>query len=191
MTYARLVCGVAVSAALGLAPLAARADGGCSADIASLGKQIGSMSGLGAPVSQPDTGQDVGKDNAGQMSQQASGSGTDKSGTNLATGGSAGTVGGAAGAVGGGGSGKQADAVASGQVATSSADVRRQSAGKPTMAQQAVQDQGKGDGNATMASDDKVSQAKAALQRATDLNAKGDQSCAQAVTEARNLMPQH
>ena len=61
MTYARLVCGVAVSAALGLAPLAARADGGCSADIASLGKQIGSMSGLGAPVSQPDTGQDVGR----------------------------------------------------------------------------------------------------------------------------------
>lgn len=189
MNRARLVCGIAFSTALGLAPLAARADGGCSADIASLGKQIGSMSGLGAPVSQPDTGQDVGKANAGQMDKQAAGS--DKAGTTLAKGGSAGTVGGAAGAVGGGAMGKQADAVASGQVATSSADVRRQSAGKPTMAQQAVQDGGKGDGNATMASDDKVSQAKAALQRATDLNAKGDKSCAQAVTEARNLMPQH
>ena len=191
MNHARLVCGIAFSAALGLAPLAARADGGCSADIASLGKQIGSMSGLGAPVSQPDTGQDVGKGNAGQMDKQAAGSGTDKAGTTLAKGGSAGTVGGAAGAVGGGAMNKQADAVASGQVATSSADVRRQSAGKPTMAQQAVQDGGKGDGNATMAADDKVSQAKAALQRATDLNAKGDKSCAQAVTEARNLMPQH
>ena len=191
MRHTRLVCGLAVSAALGLSPLAARADGGCSADIASLGKQIGSMSGLGAPVSQPDTGQDVGKANAGQMGKSASTAGTDKAGTNVVKGGSAGTVGGAAGAVGGGAMGKQADAVASGQVATSSADVRRQSAGKPTMAQQAVQDNGKGDGTSMMASDDKVSQAKAALQRATDLNAKGDSSCAKSVTEARNLMPQH
>ena len=191
MNRTRLVCGIAFSAAIGLVPLAARADGGCTADIASLGKQMGTMTGLGAPVSEPDTGQDVGKANAGQMSQPASGSGTEKAGTDMAKGGSPGTVGGAAGAVGGGGSGKQEDSVASGQVATSSADVRRQSAGKPTMAQQAVQDNGKGDGNATMASDDKVSQAKAALQRATDLNAKGDSSCATAVTEARNLMPQH
>ena len=191
MRHARLVCGLAFSAALGLAPLAARADGGCSADIATLGKQISAKSGLGAPVSEPDTGQTVGSGSTGQMNQPASAGGTDKSGTNVVKGGSAGTVGGAAGAVGGGGTGKQADAVASGQVATSSADVRRQSAGKPTMAQQSVQDGGKGDGNATMASDDKVSQAKAALQRATDLNAKGDKGCAKAVTEARNLMPQH
>lgn len=191
MNNARLACAAAIAAALGLAPLAAHADGGCSADIATLGKKIGSMSGLGAPVSQPDTGQNVGKASTGQMDKQAAAPGTDKAGTTMSKGGSAGTVGGAAGAVGGGALGKQADAVASGQVATSSADVRRQSAGKPTMAQQAVQDDGKGNGDATMASDDKVSQAKAALQRATDLNAKGDRSCAKAVTEARNLMPQH
>ncbi len=191
MRTINLACGIALSAALGLAPLAARADGGCSADIAALGKQIGSKSGLGAPVSQPDTGQDVGKANAGSMNQASSSDTGNKSGTNVAKGGSAGTVGGAAGSVGGGALSKQADAVASGQVATSSADVRRQSAGKPTMAQQAVQDNGKDTGKDMMASDDKVSQAKAALQRATDLNAKGDKGCAKAVTEARNLMPQH
>ncbi|MGI4975531.1 MAG: hypothetical protein ACRYG6_01180 [Janthinobacterium lividum] len=191
MRHINLACGIALSAALGLAPLAARADGGCSADIATLGKQIGSKSGLGAPVSEPDTGQDVGKANTASMNQAASSDTGNKSGTNVAKGGSPGTVGGAAGSVGGGALNKQADAVASGQVATSSADVRRQSAGKPTMAQQAVQDNGKGSSGNVMASEDKVSQAKAALQRATDLNAKGDKGCAKAVTEARNLLPQH
>jgi hypothetical protein len=41
-----------------------------------------------------------------------------------------------------------------------------------------------------LSSEDKVSQAKAAVQRAVDLNAKGDQSCRDAVKEARDLLPQ-
>lgn len=189
MKHTCLFCGIIFSAALGFAAPAARADGGCSADIAALGRQVGSMDGLGAPLSEPGAGQNVGMGSTDQMNQQAATSGNDKDGNKLAMGRSAGTVGGAAGAVGGGGMGQQADAVASGEVATSSADVRRQSAGKPTMAQQAIQDNGKGNGNAMMAPENKVSQAKAALQRATDLNANGDKTCAKAVSEARNLMP--
>ena len=190
MRHINLACTAAIAATLALAPVASRAAGPCSDDIASLGKQLATMNGLGAPISEPDHGQNVAKAAAPQGNAAASDH-TQKGGASLVGGGSAGTVGGAAGSVGGGALGKQADAVASGQVATSSADVRRQSAGKPTMAQQAVQDNGKGDGAAMTASDDKISQAKAALQRATDLNAKGDKSCAKAVTEARNLMPQH
>lgn len=187
MRHINLAC---IAATLALAPVASRAAGPCSDDIASLGKQLATMNGLGAPISEPDHGQKVAKDATPQGNAAASDH-TQKGGASLVGGGSAGTVGGAAGSVGGGALGKQADAVASGQVATSSADVRRQSAGKPTMAQQAVQDNGKDTGHDTMASEDKVSQAKAALQRATDLSAKGDKSCAKAVTEARNLMPQH
>ena len=44
--------------------------------------------------------------------------------------------------------------------------------------------------SASSSSEDKVSQAKMALQRAVDLNAKGDQTCREAVTQAQNLMPQ-
>lgn len=190
MSRTHFACTVAVAAALALAPVASRAAGPCSDDIATLGRQLSTMNGLGAPLSEPDQGQKVDK-NAQNQGDASPSDRKQSGGASLVGGGSPGTVGGAAGAVGGGGINKQPDAVASGQIATSSADVRRQSAGKPTMAQQAVRDNGKGDGNATMAANDKVSQAKAALQRATDLSAKGDKSCAQAVTEARNLIPQH
>jgi hypothetical protein len=185
MRQTYIICGVAFSAALALAP-AAWAAGPCTDDIAQLGKQLGTMNGLGAPVSEPDNGQQVGKDGA----KQADSSASDRKqggGASLVGGGSPGTVGGVAGGAGG----QAKDPVASGQVATSAADVRRQSAGKPTMAQQAAMDNGKGSSGASMASEDKVSQAKAALQRAVDQNAKGDGACAGSIKEARALMPQH
>lgn len=188
MRQTYIICGIALSAALALAP-AARAAGPCTDDIAQLGKQLGTMNGLGAPVSEPDNGQQVGKG----MTKQADSSASDRKqdgGASLVGGGSPGTVGGVAGAAGGAG-GQAKDPVASGQVATSAADVRRQSAGKPTMAQQAAMDNGKGSGSASMASEDKVSQAKAALQRAVDQNAKDDGACAGSIKEARALMPQH
>jgi len=190
MRQTHIICGIALSAALGLAPVAGRAAGPCTSDIAQLGKQLGTMNGMGAPVSEPDNGQQVGKG----MQKQADISSSDHKqtgGASLVGGGSTGTVGGVSGAAGGGGNGQAKDAVASGQVATSAADVRRQSAGKPTMAQQAASDNGKGSAGSMMASDDKVSQAKAALQRAVDLNAKGDSSCMGAIKEVRGLMPQH
>ncbi|ACS41730.1 conserved hypothetical protein [Methylorubrum extorquens AM1] len=83
----------------------------------------------------------------------------------------------------------QADAVASGRIATSPEDVRRQSENRPTATQAASQ----GDdpkASAAPSSEDKVSQAKMALQRAVDLNAKGDKSCTDAVRQARELAPQ-
>ena len=42
---------------------------------------------------------------------------------------------------------------------------------------------------ASLSSEDKTSQAKMALQRAVDLNAKGDGSCREAVKQAQDLMP--
>ena len=86
--------------------------------------------------------------------------------------------------------GAQADAVASGRIATSPEDVRRQSENRPTAAQAAAQG---GDAKASpeRSSEDKVSQAKMALQRAVDLNARGDQGCREAVKQAQELTPQH
>ncbi len=78
--------------------------------------------------------------------------------------------------------------MASGRVATSPADVRAQSENKPTAAAKAAQG-GQASATADLSAEDKISQAKTALQRATDLNAKGDQSCRDAVKEARNLAP--
>ena len=185
MARSSTLCAAAVLAALGLAPAAALADGPCTNDIAQLGRQLGTKTGLGAPVSEPSAGQNVGKDSSSPG--QATTAAQDRAqpgGAARVGGGSPGTVGGVAGPVGTAAGGQQANAVASGQVATSPEDVRRQSEGKPTTAQQAAE----GVPSAGTAADDKVSQAKAALQRAVDLNAKGDQSCMGAVNEARNLM---
>ncbi len=189
MRQAHITCGIALSATLALAP-AARAAGPCTSDIAQLGRQLGTMNGMGAPVSEPDNGQQVGMASAKRMDTAPSDH-KQSGGASLVGGGSPGTVGGVSGAAGGGGNPQAKDAVASGQVATSAADVRRQSAGKPTMAQQAAADNGKGSGGTTMANDDKVSQAKAALQRAVDQNAKGDSGCMQSIQQVRALMPQH
>ncbi|MBV9748203.1 MAG: hypothetical protein JO157_05265 [Acetobacteraceae bacterium] len=184
MARSKMLCGAAVLAVLGLVPAAAFADGPCTNDIAQLGRQLGSQVGLGAPVSEPGAGQHVDK-NMG--AQQANGTASDRAqpgGASRVGGGSPGTVGGVAGPVGTAAGGQQANAVASGQVATSPEDVRRQSEGKPTTAQQAAQ----GGASPDASPADKVSQAKMALQRAVDLNAKGDASCMGAINDARNLM---
>jgi hypothetical protein len=67
--------------------------------------------------------------------------------------------------------------------------VRRQSENRPTAAAAAAQG---GDAKASpdLSSEDKVSQAKMALQRAVDLNAKGDQGCREALKQAQSLTPQ-
>jgi hypothetical protein len=191
--------GAAIAAALGLTTMAASAQEGgpCTDDIAKLKQELGTQVGVGAPVTQPDAGQQKGP-NAGSMGQTADMTGTtaksagsDKQGdrTTREGGGSPGTVGGVAGPVAATTGSGHADAVAKGVVATSPADVRAQSENKPTAAAMAA----RGDtpsGTTELSAEDRVSQAKTVLQRATDLNAKGDQSCRDAVKEARNLMPQ-
>jgi len=189
MTRLSVLCGAAAFAALGFAPAVALADGPCTNDIAQLGKQLGTQTGLGAPVSEPGQGQQVGK-NAG--SQQASAAATPQDraqpgGASRTGGGSAGTVGGVAGPTGPAAGGGTAAGIASGAIATSPEDVRRQSEGKPTTAAAAAQ----GGDRGNTSSSDRISQAKMALQRATDLNAKGDKSCMNAVNDARNLMQGH
>lgn len=197
------VLGIVCLAALGIAPVAAHADGPCTNDIAQLRRQLADVPSLGAPVSEPGAGQTVGRETArndtgtnGAGTSGASSAGQHSSGgASLAAGGSPGTVGGAAGAVGAAAGQSSQNAVASGQVATSAEDVRRQSEGKPTMAAQAAQQAssgGAGSGAATVntTASDKASQAKAALQRAVDLNAQNDDSCHKAINDARQLAPQ-
>ena len=197
-----MICGAAAVTAFAFATTVASAQEGgpCTDDIAKLKRELGTQVGLGAPVSQPDSGQQKGP-NAGSSGQTADTTGTaskpggdagrdkQRDGVTREDGGSAGTVGGVAGPVAAATGTAQADAVASGQVATSPADVRAQSENKPTAAAQAARGEAPS-ASATLSTEDKISQAKGALQRATDLNAKGDQSCRDAVQEARNLMPQ-
>ncbi|WP_244473665.1 hypothetical protein [Methylobacterium sp. Leaf112] len=179
----------------------AQEGGPCSDDIAKLKRELGTQVGMGAPVSQPDTGQRKGP-NDGSADQTASTTAsaakpvgnaeTDRAqqgGASKATGGSPGTVGGVSGPVAAAAGTSQADSVASGRIATSPADVRAQSENKPTAAVEASKG-GEPSASAKLSDEDKVSQAKTALQRATDLNAKGDQSCRDAVQQARSLMPQ-
>lgn len=203
MSRLKMLCGVAALSTLGFLNTAAFAqDGGpCSDDIAKLKRELGTQVGMGAPVSQPDTGQRKGP-NDGAADQTASTTGTmakpvgnadtdraQQDGAARATGGSPGTVGGVAGPVAAATGTGQANSVANGQIATSPADVRAQSENKPTAAVEAAKG-GEPSAQASLSAEDKVSQAKTALQRATDLNAKGDQSCRDAVQQARSLMPQ-
>jgi hypothetical protein len=173
--------------ALGLMSTAALAAGPCTDDIAKLGRQLAAMPGLGAPISEPAAGLSVGQKTA--QTGQTAPAAADKAqpgGASLAGGGSPGTVGGVAGPVGAATGSQQANQVATGQIATSPADVRLQSEGKPTMAQQAAQGQ-----SVAAGSDDKASQAKMALQRATDLNAKNDASCKSEIDRAQALIGAH
>lgn len=198
----KMFCSAAAIAACAFAASAASAQEGgpCTDDIAKLKRELGTQVGMGAPVSQPDAGQQKGP-NSGSAGKTAETTGTSSpsaadadggkrgNGTTREGGGSPGTVGGVAGPVAAATGNAQADAVASGQVATSPADVRAQSENKPTAAAKAAQGEAPS-GSATLSTEDKISQAKGALQRATDLNAKGDQSCRDAVQEAQKLMPQ-
>ncbi len=188
MTRLSLLCGAAAFAALGLAPAMALADGPCTNDIAQLGKQLGTQTGLGAPVSEPGAGQQVDKNAASQQANAATPQDKGQPGGASRTGGgSAGTVGGVAGPTGTAAGGGTAAGIASGAIATSPEDVRRQSEGKPTTAAAAA----RGGDTGNTSSSDRTSQAKMALQRAVDLNAKGDKSCMNAINDARNLMQGH
>ncbi|MCJ2085388.1 hypothetical protein MKK88_05190 [Methylobacterium sp. E-005] len=195
----KMFCSAAAIAAFACATTVASAQEGgpCTDDIAKLKRDLGTQVGMGAPVSQPDAGQQKGP-NAGSAGQTAdttgmtaaeSGHDKPRDGVTREGGGSPGTVGGVAGPVAAATGTAQANAVANGQVATSPADVRAQSENKPTAAAKAAQGEAPST-SANLSSEDKISQAKSALQRATDLNAKGDQSCRDAVQEARNLLPQ-
>ncbi|MDO9429213.1 MAG: hypothetical protein Q7T93_20615 [Methylobacterium sp.] len=203
MSRFKMLCGAAALSTLGLMSTAAFAQEGgpCSDDIAKLKRELGTQVGMGAPVSQPDTGQRKGP-NDGSADHTASTTAsaanpvgnaeTDRAqqgGASKATGGSPGTVGGVSGPVAAAAGTGQADSVASGRIATSPADVRAQSENKPTAAVEASKG-GEPSASVKLSDEDKVSQAKTALQRATDLNAKGDQSCRDAVQQARSLMPQ-
>jgi len=203
MRQFNLLGGAAALTALTLIPAVSLAQEGapCTDAIAQLRRDMGNQVGMGAPTSEPDYGQRKGPENGGsQQTASATGStakpvGTpdtdraQKGGASRESGGTPGTVGGVSGPVGSASGKGPADDVASGRIATSPDDVRRQSENRPTAAAAAAQG---GDAKASpgLASEDKVSQAKSALQRAVDLNAKGDQSCRDAVQEARNLLPQ-
>ena len=184
------LCGLAAALAFAGATPAFGADGPCSDDIAQLSRQLGNKPGLGAPISEPAAGLSVGAKSGGQTGG-ADVSSNDKAqggGASLTGGGSPGTVGGVAGTMGGSNAAK--DNVANGRIATSDADVRRQSAGQPTTAQQAAKDNGKPDSqtNAAVDQTERNAEAKNALQQAAMLNAKGDASCKTAVNKARDLM---
>ncbi|GJD96119.1 hypothetical protein [Methylobacterium iners] len=202
MTPLNQLCCAATLATLTLLPMTAFAqeNGPCTDDIAKLRRELSTQVGLGAPISEPDYGQQKGpSDRAGQPSVadttgstasplKPGSSETDRAqpgGASRESGGSPGTVGGVSGPTGATG---QADGVASGRIATSPEDVRRQSENRPTMAAAAALG-GAAKAGADLNTEDKASQAKMALQRAIDLNAKGDQGCATVVKEARELMP--
>jgi hypothetical protein len=187
MTPIRLGYAVLAFAALGLAPALA---GPCDDDITVLKRKLGNQLGLGAPVSEPDRGQNPAPAQVAQPNAEPGATAsTDRAqpgGASRTAGGSPGTVGGVAGpatsAVGPGAGG----GIASGQIATSSEDVRRQSEGLPTTAVQAA----RGVVPPEAAAADKSSRAKMALQKAVDLNANNDAACANHITEARDLMPE-
>lgn len=200
MTPSIRLCLAATFATLTLTPVAvlAQENGPCTDDIAKLRRELSTQVGLGAPISEPDYGQQKGpNDTAGSQSAPNTTGSTakpvgdaetdraQKGGASRESGGSPGTVGGVSGPTGATG---QADGVATGRIATSPDDVRRQSENRPTAAAAAAKG---GDAKASpeLGSEDKVSQAKMALQRAIDLNAKGDRGCSTALNEARELMP--
>ena len=202
MCRLNLFCGATALCAFTLIPVmvVAQEGGPCTDDIAKLRRDVDARVGIGAPTSQPDYGQRKGPDSAsGQQAGVTTGSAkpmgtpeTDraqKGGASRESGGTPGTVGGVSGPIGAANGTGQADAVASGRIATSPDDVRRQLENRPTAAAAAAQG---GDAKASpdLSAEDKVSQAKAAVQRAVDLNAREDQSCRDAVKEARNLLPQ-
>lgn len=203
MSRLRLLCGAVALAACSFAPAVHAQEGGpCTDDIAKLKRDLGTQVGMGAPVSEPDYGQRKGPNEAagksastgpttGSTAKPVGTPDTDRAqqgGASRESGGTPGTVGGVSGPVGAAAGKDQADAVASGRVATSPEDVRRQSENRPTAAAAAAQG-GDAKAGTEPSSEDKVSQAKMALQRAVDLNAKGDQGCREAVKQAQSLMP--
>ena len=165
----------ALAFSLFLAPVAALA-GPCSDDIATLGRQLSQSPAMG-----PATTGALAGSGPGSMGHAQTAS-TDAHGTSADSkmGGTAGT--------------KELNA-ASGNVATSDADVRAQQLGKPTAAGQATSSNGveTAPGSHTAgssAADDRMTRAKTAWQKAVDLNAQNDTGCHGAVDQARQALNQ-
>ena len=171
----KITAATAITLTLGMLPVAAWA-GPCSDDIAVIGKQLSDKPQLGPPSSGTLTGS-VPTGNSASRPSGTNTAGTTAAGNRM--GGTAGT--------------KELDA-ASGNVATSPADVRRQQLGKPTAAQQAASG-GQGDETASHTSDasatpadDRIARAKTAWQQAVELNAHNDASCRTAVRRAQDAL---
>ncbi len=155
-------CAFAATLVLGQAAALA---GPCSDDIAALGKALSQSPQMGPAT----TGALAGSGPDAQLKPAT--------GQTPATPPLQGTT--AQGKLGGEGGTKEMNAV-SGQVATSAQDVRRQQSGLPTMAT---------DPNAKLSdSDQRMSQAKMALEQARSLDQKNDASCKDSVGEAQKLM---
>ena len=160
-------------AAIALCPAAALA-GPCSDDIAAIGRQLSQSPAMGPVTTGALTGSNPGSAPGGGQSAAMDPKGTS---ADQRVGGTAGT--------------KELNA-ASTNVATSDADVRQQQMGHPTAAAQAksngVETAPGGHMGTATASDDKMSRAKMAWQKAVDLNAQNDPSCHGAVDQARSAM---
>lgn len=186
MNVIGLLRGAIVIASISLAPLLAHAEGPCTNDIAQLARKLGDMNSVGAPISQPDAGQHVETSKAPLLLDVTRTTPSDHEqagGASRLKGGSFGTVGGIAGPVGSVAGSESQNAVMSGAVATSAADARRQSEGKPTMAQQAASGSSVETGTS-----DRISEAKMILQTAVDQNASNDASCMNSVAQVREKM---
>jgi hypothetical protein len=164
--YAILVAGLS-TLLLSSAALA----GPCSEDIASIGKQLSQ-----SPVLGPVTTGTLSGSNPGHASGNNTMAPPEKDGTSASN-----RVGGTAGT-------KEMSAASSG-VATSDADVRQQQAGHMTGTTGKGVETAPGSQNASRsASNDHMTRAKAAWQKAVDLNARNDTSCKSAVADARTAM---
>ncbi len=151
------------------------AAGPCSDDIATIGRQLSQSPALGPATTGTLTGSNPGST---PSASQPSSTGNKGTSADQRVGGTAGT--------------KEMNA-ASGSVATSDADVRQQQLGHP-IASTSGQDRngvetapGKQQ-VASSASDDRMSRAKSAWQKAVDLNAKDDSSCKSAIAQARSAL---
>ncbi len=170
------LCGTAFAMSVSLFPLAAWA-GPCSDDIASIGKQLSQSASLGPATTGTLTGSNPGSTPQSGQSNMANSKGTS---ADSRVGGTAGT--------------KEVNA-ASANVATSDADVRQQQLGHPTAAgasqmndKGSVETKPGGRTASTSDSDDRMSRAKMAWQKAVDLNAQNDDSCKGAVAQARSAL---
>ena len=158
----RLITHLAGAAmAVCLVPVMAFA-GPCSDDIAAIGKQLSQSPAMG-----PATTGALAGSGPGVIGHGPSGV-ADPHGTSADS-----KIGGLAGT-------REVNA-ASANVATSDADVRAQQLGKPTAAQAKP-------GTVSDAADGRMTRAKAAWQKAVDLNAQNDSGCQGAVQEARQML---
>ena len=151
--------------------------GPCSDQIAELGRKLSQSPSLGAPTTGTLTGSNPNTAPGASPTASAAPTGVGTSNDNR-VGGTAGT--------------KEANAAVGNLVATSSQDVRRQQEGLPTAAAVAAAGSGKSvettPGQASGAGpNDKMSEAKAELEKARMMDAKDDGACRGAIDRARQL----